>query len=429
MRLAMLSSRGRTVSLPQMLCLLALGASAFGCSAGVGSTDAGSGGASEGSGGSDSRPGDGGSGGAGGIGTSTTSTTGAFMSGGEGGTNGSGGVVCESGPTDDTDMDGFTGEQGDCNDCDANVNPAAVEVIPSPTGDDYVPADEDCDGTADNVAPPCDAGLALDTTDPMDGAKAIDLCKSAASDTDWGLVSAQWVRANGMPAVVPTLQTGVSPKFGSNVFPQLGSSLLVLSTGAARDAAQPGACGLSSCDGYGPGVAPTGFPQDVPGCLGDSEINDDVGLEVSVRAPSNATGYAFDFNFYSFEYPEYVCSIWNDQFIALVSPPPQGSINGNISFDSMNNPVSVNIAFFGVCTGCQLGTAELAGTGFNTWNDAGATSWLQTTAPVTPGETVTIRYTLWDTGDQALDSTVLVDNFRWIANGGTVSVGTAPVPQ
>jgi hypothetical protein len=328
-------------------------------------------------------------------------------------------------------MDGFTGATGDCNDCDANVNPRAVEVIPSPQPDGYIPADEDCDGTPDNVAPPCDMGINLATTDALDGAKAIELCKTAAvdDDTDWGLVSAQWVRANGMPATTPTLQTGVSPKWGSNVFPQGGSSLLVLSSGHARSAQQADACGTSSCDGYGPGVAPMGFPQDVPGCLGDTEINDDVGLEVSVRAPSNATGFAFDFDFYSFEYPEYVCSIWNDQFVAIVNPPPQGSINGNISFDSMNNPVSVNIAFFGVCTGCPLGTSELAGTGFDSWNDAGATSWLQTTAPINPGDTVSIRYTLWDTGDQNLDSTVLVDNFRWIANGGTVTVGTAPVPQ
>jgi hypothetical protein len=31
-------------------------------------------------------------------------------------------------------------------------------------------------------------------------------------------------------------------------------------------------------------------------------------------------------------------------------------------------------------------------------------------------------------GDGLLDSTALVDNFQWIANGGTVVVGTVPVP-
>lgn len=45
---------------------------------------------------------------------------------------------------------------------------------------------------------------------------------------------------------------------------------------------------------------------------------------------------------------------------APVDPPPPGSINGNVSFDAMTNPV---IAFFEVCSGCPLGTAELQGTG------------------------------------------------------------------
>jgi hypothetical protein len=44
-----------------------------------------------------------------------------------------------------------------------------------------------------------------------------------------------------------------------------------------------------------------------------------------------------------------VCSSYNDQFIALVNPPPDGSIFGNISFDANANLVSVNIAYFDVC--------------------------------------------------------------------------------
>ena len=104
------------------------------------------------------------------------------------------------------------------------------------------------------------------------------------------------------------------------------------------------------------------------------------------------------------------------------------SINGNISFDSMGNPVSVNIAFFNVCTGCPQGTGELSGTGFDTWNDAGATSWLQTTAPIQGGDTFSIRWAIWDTGDTAYDSTALIDNFQWIAKGRTVDVGTDSVP-
>jgi len=82
---------------------------------------------------------------------------------------------------------------------------------------------------------------------------------------------------------------------------------------------------------------------------------------------------------------------------------------------------------------CPSGTAELMRTGFEdgfgTFADAGGTSWLKTQAPVTGGTEVTIRFAIWDTGDQALDSSVLIDHFKWIANGGTITVGTEPIPD
>mgnify|MGYP003633662806 FL=1 len=108
--------------------------------------------------------------------------------------------------------------------------------------------------------------------------------------------------------------------------------------------------------------------------------------------------------------------------MAIVEPAPEGAINGNIAFDSQTNPVSVNIAFFDVCEGCPLGTADLAGTGFDVLDDAGATDWLRTQAPITAGEEFTIKFLIWDTGDAAFDSTVLIDNFRWLAD--PVAVGT-----
>ena len=46
------------------------------------------------------------------------------------------------GATEDQDGDGYSKEQGDCNDCDANSSPSSVEVPSSG-------ADEDCDGEID----------------------------------------------------------------------------------------------------------------------------------------------------------------------------------------------------------------------------------------------------------------------------------------
>lgn len=366
------------------------------------------------------------------------------------GGSGSGIPGCDSPLDADMDMDGFTRNQGDCNDCDPNSNPGSVEVI---NADPNAPkSDEDCSGAADDLVPACDSGLAVGDADPANGARAIDLCKFAtAGDKKWGVLDAQYVRADGSLSS-SNLQNGIVTGFGPNVKPQGGTSMLLLSSGNARVPGDPDECGQQGCSVNGFGNPPPGFPQDVPGCAGSSEINDDVGLQLKIRSPKNATGYQFAFKFYSFEFPEYVCTDFNDQFIALVDPPPMGSISGNISFDSKKNPVSVNIAFFDVCDPngitsfaqicqftfgncppppnpyCPSGVNELVGTGFDTWGDAGGTSWLKTQAPVKGGDEVTIRFAIWDTGDTVLDSAVLVDEFSWIANGGTVSVGTEPVP-
>ena len=337
-------------------------------------------------------------------------------------------TACVTDPEADEDNDGFSVVAGDCNDCDPNVNPGAIEVIvtePNEEGEVPKPADEDCDGEIDNAPLPCDAGIVMETIDPFEAAAAIGLCQQATQDS-WGIVHAQFTRSNGSALPDPGAQAGVHTSFGANVSSVEGEQLLTLSSGRARLPGQEQACNNQSCLGLGPGNAPAGFPQSPASCPVSNFIFDDLALTLTLRAPTNATGFSFDFDFYSFEYPEWVCDAYNDQFIALVDPPPEGSVSGNISFDSMNNPVSVNIAFFEVCPGCPLGAEELEGTGFGTWNDAGATSWLQTTSPITGGQEFTIRFAIWDTGDAAFDSTVLIDNFRWIADGGTVAVGTKP---
>jgi hypothetical protein len=385
-----------------------------------------SGGGDEGQGGSGAAGGAGG--GTGGAPPTTSTDVGGFQPSSTSTMSGSG--ECITGADEDFDEDGFTVNQGDCNDCDPYANPAAVEAPTDPMDPEAMPADENCDGQTDEAIPTCDTGLVLNDLNPASAAQAIDICTTATfMDQNYGVINASWVRANG-PGYQPSYNVGILGGFGPNVPPRNGSAMLGLSSGHARGLNDPNACGQLTCITSGAGTPPPGFPAVVPGCQGGTNINDDVALEVQMRAPSNATGYSFEFDFYSFEYPEWVCTTFNDQFIALVSPPPMGAQNGNISFDSMNNPVSVNIAFFQVCSGCAFGTAELQGTGFDVWDDAGATSWLVTTAPVDPGSLFSIRFAIWDTGDQAWDSTVLIDNFKWIATPGVpVEVGTVPVPE
>jgi hypothetical protein len=410
--------------------------------------------------------------GSGGSGNASPSGTGAGASGGGGSTSsfnpvttgaGAGTPNCGNDLADDGDGDGWTGSQGDCNDCDVNVNPGAIEVLAVADADGGLPepADENCDQQVDNVPDSCDTTLLIDDTNAMSGAKAIGLCQVASADGTkgspgyaWGVISAKYVLANGMPLPNPQRSVGILANFGTVVNAQEGDKMLAMSSGAARAAGDPGECANDSCSVRGPHAPPPGFPAAVPGCAGGpgTQVNDDVGLELEVRAPTNATGYRFNFKFYSFEFPEYVCSSFNDQFIALVNPPPMGAQNGNISFDSGSNPVSINIAFFDVCDPatavqwaqncgcpnppplpnpyCPSGPPELVGTGFlnKNGNRGGATSWLQTQAPIGGGEEFTIRFAMWDSQDSALDSLVLVDNFTWIAGAGTpVEVITNPV--
>lgn len=397
------------------------------------------------------------------TGSTATSTSGIVGSGGTSATSSGGGAMgpCNQDPNVedpnvDQDGDGWAPAEGDCDDCNAKVNPGAVDSLAADAdGGALAPFDADCDGHA-ALPEPCDDGLALDDADPMNAARALDLCQIAdaapatKADRRWGVLAARWTSASGEPRA-PGPQAGIMEAFGVAVHPQDGQRLLVLSTGRARLPEQPGACKGPSCTTSSNVDPPDYFPQAVPGCEGGSIISDDVALEVDLRAPTNAAGFSFAFKFHSFEYPAWVCTPYNDQFVALVSPAPPGSINGNVAFDAKHDPVSVNLGWFDVCDPigmpdfalncgapvscpappspyCPGGAAALAGTGFDLWGDAGATRWLSTTAPVTGGAEITVRFAIWDTTDQSLDSTVLLDDFAWITAGVPVAVATDPVP-
>ena len=129
--------------------------------------------------------------------------------------------------------------------------------------------------------------------------------------------------------------------------------------------------------------------------------------------PANANSFSFDFNFMSVEFPEFVCTSFDDTFLAMLESQ---EYTGNVSFDSQGNRVSINVGFFDKCKpnldpGCT-GDAELHGTGYE-GSQGGGTGWLTTTAPVTPGEKMKLTFIIFDEGDHILDSSVLIDNFRW----------------
>jgi hypothetical protein len=328
--------------------------------------------------------------------------------------------------------------------------------------------DDDGDGKVDNP-PTCDDGLSGTGGSAEDFARAMGICATAAKD-GYGLVSAKFTRGYNVTQAPKPQQHGMLPKFGNVIKPREGKTLGVLSTGFAEEYDGPGNAPFGGISGtgnnlepngvdwwsspFGSGTAPPGFPKAASGCNQLDIVHDVVNLKLELQAPKNASGVKFDFNFYSGEWPAYICSPYNDGFIAYLSA--KGFNNGtpdNMSFDSKKNPVSVNNGFFDRCTPgvktgcaqdakpatslCPSGTSELDGTGFgisgkwcsqleNPGNDTstngGATGWLTSQAPVQAGETFTLELMIWDTGDPVLDSSVLIDNFGWAE--GEVTVAT-----
>lgn len=332
---------------------------------------------------------------------------------------------------------------------DGGVGPSGDPCVPNPANAE-IPAngcDDDGDGKVDNP-PACDTGLARNGN-ATEFAKSLGICADAAQK-GYGLVSATYTRGTTTTTAPRAGQTGILPKFGNVIVPREGATLGVISTGWAREFNQD--TGSTQLFGQNAQLwdtapsrtVPAGFPKAAAACPStETDTYDVVDVKLVLKAPPNAKGIAFDFNFFTSEWPAFVCTDYNDSFIAYLSSKAfNGGKPDNISFDAQKNPVSVNNGFFDRCTPntvigcadgptttrsqCPGGPGELAGTGFakedlwcgpfsNTRSSAGgATGWLTSTAPVEPGETFTLEFLLWDTGDADLDSVTLLDNFRWV---------------
>ena len=403
----------------------------------------------------------GGSGSGGGGSSGSGGGTGGVLNTGANAGSGQGGVLnveppCEQkDPNADADGDGYSTGMGDCNDCTAQMNPGAYDYYGNGV-------DEDCSGTPDDEPFGCEVGLPIDANNPMDAARSMGLCRTAidgaqGAERTWGVISAAYVFADGSTnsqkpddlffgnctgpggqgSPPNPMSHGVLPQFGNDVAPRDGEFMLALSSGVARSGTvgdSPG--GAAMCTRSS---TPPGFPTPSTAACPNTQIddtpvaNDPAALELRIRAPSNALSLSFDFNFYTYEYPVYICTEYNDFFVALLySQHANTPANKNVSFDSQGNPVSVNNGFLEVCQPgnhggknfpCPLGNGDLAGTGFE---GHAATGWLQTKTPIVPGEEFTIRFAVWDMGDEVLDSTVLIDNFKWDVNEG--STGTVRPP-
>ncbi len=407
-------------------------------------------------------------------------------------------ATCSSATTD-CDGDGWTVAEGDCCDqpgaCGNNpkmVNPGAIELASNNV-------DDNCNGLVDALdtldLDACDTPLASTSGNPTEYARALGICRMAQEtpatqqEKTWGLLSAALLRADGTPLNYPAARS-LRDHFGTTLKPLEGRSMVVLSSGIASDGiqSQPGPNGgpasnvstdqsnlvnLLTCtapyclkDWLGTANPPLKLANQLPaapncgtgGFAGPEQAHDSVMLVLRMRAPTNAAAFEFSGYFYSAEYPEFVCTDFNDQMVVLVDTP--GGVPAPIANPVDKNlftydqggqrwPVGINVAkgtnIFRVCdpqaakpfcwdsdvsaTSCSLGSASLAGTGFEAVGTAstdclvgGGTSWLRTSGNVRPGEVVELRIAIWDVGDGILDSLTLLDNFHWLTSA--VNPGT-----
>jgi hypothetical protein len=311
----------------------------------------------------------------------------------------------------DDDGDGYTEDQGDCNDNDPLVNPGAIEVQYMSDGVTPEGVDNNCNGLIDEPPTPCLTDPTASPDDALNFARSIGICDH--------IVSAEFASPTDPRA------RHIITDFGTVYVPRDGADMGVLSTGLAVDENTPGwvipqpGTNLGDSD-----TAPHPNPAGPDACSPSGDpptVNDLAELRIVLQVPTNAKSFSYDFNFMSAEYPEFHCTSFDDTFEALLT---SSTITGNpnISFDTMGNPVSINVGFFTTCQagsepmgtppGTCMNYGDLAGTGFE-GDTGGGTGWLTTTAPVAPGEKITLRFVIWDEGDHIYDSTVLLDNFHW----------------
>jgi hypothetical protein len=380
--------------------------------------------------------------------------------------------MCPHMDSTDHDGDGFSFADGDCDDCDPNYNPGAFDVPKDGL-------DEDCNGVVDDEPTGCDMSVPLAPATGFDMAKAMDLCRQTTETAQgkkrtWGVVSAKFVapdysdtctdQDSGMvgscstdPNFGPSFALGFGDlsKLGVNP-PRQGKHMGAVSSGSARDPSDPGYHNVYGPDSYGDYEgwdkgftlgSPPPYPKDTPACPGviTGQPHDGAALELVIRVPTNANSFTVDLNFFTIEFPFYVCSQYNDSFVIMMTPKVKSLPDDNIAFDQAGNIISVNNSLLQVCDPqsaygknfpCPLGSSSLKGTGFgadlasDVLNHA-ATGWLQTTAPIDPslkGKDITLLFTVWDSGDGVLDSTVLLDNFQWSVQPASEPI-TQPAPN
>src|SRR6185503_15156379 len=149
-------------------------------------------------------------------------------------------------------------------------------------------------------------GMPSGSTNAMDYAKAIELCQTTTmTDKKWGVIDAKFTLADGS-GVPATKAASIRPKFGTNVMPKGGVSMIELSTGAAagKGDTNPAYEPFQDTPSINGNNKASAFPADfvaanggklpnAPSCPQPSgnQAMDPVMLTLTIRVPTNAKSF------------------------------------------------------------------------------------------------------------------------------------------
>jgi hypothetical protein len=144
---------------------------------------------------------------------------------------------------------------------------------------------------------------------------------------------------------------------------------------------------------------------------GGGAANDLIWFQFSAAVPAGTHGFAIDFAYFSEEFPEWVGTVFNDMFVVWSNSE---TYTGNLCFID-DQPCTVTALW---PTQYQAGNPMLVQTGYTP--DA-ATGWFQIKGSAEPLELLQLSFAVFDMGDQAFDTMVLLDHFAWDCEGCTPS--------
>ncbi|MBN2724748.1 MAG: SUMF1/EgtB/PvdO family nonheme iron enzyme [Deltaproteobacteria bacterium] len=360
----------------------------------------------------------------------------------------------------DNDGDGFSEADGDCDDDNEFIHPAAVEICNDGVDNncngetDGEEGDHDGDGEVrcniDDTTADCDDNNAgrshlnfevmgngidddcdevidedpydCDCSGSPDRAEAIGLCSGVTSISSY----------------YDSESNGVAGSFGA-LSPQYGCNFLGLSTGEVWSTSVQGG---TSFNENGNPVSVTGCMECTvedtqnedwahpgpEGCCEDNMENDPARVRIQLVVPSNARSFSFQFIVLSAEYPEYVHTGFNDTFYAVVHSTALDDVM-NVSFAPADlpsdtlQPMTINNGYFEDPRVPPV--TDITGTGYEVYYNnpnpqpdviGSSTGWLTTTSPCTPGEVLTIDFWIHDELDHIYDTSVIIDNWQWFVN-------------